>query len=324
MDAFMPDNALTVARLCALLLVELAAGYGLQYVDPGRFFRTRAWILLIAATAIAHQITLPSPAGFRMMALIAVLFLGMKAVVAVNARVTGQRALGMEQWLIFAIFWPGMRPSLFSKSRSGALPGWKNLAWNGFLCLVSGIAFMVSAGWIWRETQSTFVVTLLFFMGSSLLVHYGLFTLSAAFWRSRGFDCGLLFLNPFPSETLSEFWGKRWNLAFHEMTADAIYRPLEGILPRQGMLLVSFALSGLFHEVAISLPVQAGFGFPLGYFLFQGILVALERALLKRGWGFSGWAGRLWVIFWIILPLPILFHRPFLAGVVWPLIGVKP
>ena len=26
---------------------------------------------------------------------------------------------------------------------------------------------------------------------------------------------------------------------------------------------------------------------------------------------------------WLLVPLPILFHRPFLAGVVWPLIGAE-
>jgi alginate O-acetyltransferase complex protein AlgI len=32
------------------------------------------------------------------------------------------------------------------------------------------------------------------------------------------------------------------------------------------------------------------------------------------------WRGRLWTVFWLVLPLPLLFHRPFLAGVVWPLL----
>jgi hypothetical protein len=29
------------------------------------------------------------------------------------------------------------------------------------------------------------------------------------------------------------------------------------------------------------------------------------------------------VLGWLALPLPILFHRPFLRGVVWPLIGLE-
>jgi hypothetical protein len=34
------------------------------------------------------------------------------------------------------------------------------------------------------------------------------------------------------------------------------------------------------------------------------------------------WVGRPWALAWLVLPLPILFHRPFLAGVLWPLIGI--
>jgi hypothetical protein len=34
------------------------------------------------------------------------------------------------------------------------------------------------------------------------------------------------------------------------------------------------------------------------------------------------WVGRAWALAWLVLPLPILFHRPFLAGVLWPLLGI--
>lgn len=62
--------------------------------------------------------------------------------------------------------------------------------------------------------------------------------------------------------------------------------------------MAGFALSGLLHEMAISVPVRAGFGLPLLYFLMHGALV--------------------------LAPLPIHFHRPFLAGLIWPLIGIPP
>jgi hypothetical protein len=32
------------------------------------------------------------------------------------------------------------------------------------------------------------------------------------------------------------------------------------------------------------------------------------------------WVGRAWALAWLVLPL--LFHRPLLAGVLWPLIGI--
>lgn len=323
MSNFFPDNALTGAWLGSLLLVELIAGFVLQRLDPGSGNRIKAWSLMAAATVIAHLITFSSPPGSRMMALIAALFLGMKTVVTTNARITGDPALSFPRWLAFSLTWPGMRPNLFT------LPlrpreGWKGMAFNGSLCVAAGVGSIGLAGPIGRATGSIFVTTILFFIGSSLLVHYGLFTLAAAFWRKIGFDCGVLFRNPFSAQSLGVFWGQYWNLAFSEMTAIAVYQPMKGRLGVRQALLLSFGLSGLLHEVAISLPVRSGFGLPLAYFLLHCGLVEMERSLARRGILFNGWRGHLWVCFWLIAPLPILFHRPFLVGVVWPLIGVTP
>jgi alginate O-acetyltransferase complex protein AlgI len=64
--------------------------------------------------------------------------------------------------------------------------------------------------------------------------------------------------------------------------------------------------------MAISLPVRAGFGMPFLYFALHGALALLEP---KR-------PGRAWTAFWILAPLPLLFHRPFVTRVLWPLIGI--
>src|SRR5579862_5696212 len=278
MQVFQPDSTLTVVRLLALLAMELVAGYGLQVLDPGRPARRRAWTLMAASTLAAHWITLPCPAGFRMMALIAALFLGMKAVVAASSRAVGGAFLSFPRWLLFATVWPGMRPELFTAPREPR-KDWGKLAVNGLLCAAVGTAFVGGSGFLWRATGSLLLGTVLFFIGSSLFVHYGLFTLAAAFWRKAGFDSGTLFKSPFPSQNLGEFWSRRWNLAFSEMTAISVYHPLKDRLGRGQALFLSFGLSGLFHEVAISLPVRAGFGLPLCYFLLHCGLVGLERFL---------------------------------------------
>ena len=105
---------------------------------------------------------------------------------------------------------------------------------------------------------------------------------------------------------------------FSEMTAIAVYRPLAASVGRGPALLAGFALSGLLHEMAISVPVRAGFGLPLLYFLLHGILVLIEKALARAGHPLRGWPGRAWAFFWLVAPLSILFHQPFLAGVIWP------
>ena len=48
----------------------------------------------------------------------------------------------------------------------------------------------------------------------------------------------------------------------------------------------------------------------------------LEGALARAGRPLTKGLGRAWVYFWVLAPLPLLFHRPFLAGVLWPLIGI--
>ena len=119
------------------------------------------------------------------------------------------------------------------------------------------------------------------------------------------------------SKSLAEFWGRRWNLAFSEMTAIGVYRPLSRLTGKPPALVVAFLFSGLLHELAISLPVRAGFGLPLLYFAIHGVLMLAERALERAGRPVyrRRWRTGL-TLFWLAAPLPILFHRPFLRGVV--------
>jgi alginate O-acetyltransferase complex protein AlgI len=108
------------------------------------------------------------------------------------------------------------------------------------------------------------------------------------------------------------------------MTAIAIYQPLVGVAGRGPALTASFLGSGLLHELAISVPVRAGYGLPMAYFVLHGMLMMVEGRLAKANRPIDGipWFGRLWTLTWLLAPLPILFHRPFLAGVAWPIIGL--
>ncbi|HVZ80033.1 MAG TPA: membrane bound O-acyl transferase family-domain-containing protein [bacterium] len=320
MAAFLPHDLGSPVWLTLLLLAELAGGYALQKEEPALWAKIFAWAGMASATLAAHLLALKEPAGFRMLALIAALFLGMKAVVGVSARAAGEKALTLARWSIFTLFWAGMRPVLFSDHPIAGKP-WKRMALQGLGCALVGALLMLAAGPLWRSTGSLFLVTVFFFIGSSLLVHYGLFTLGAAFWKARGFNCEPLFRNPLTVENLTDFWGKYWNLAYREMIALAVYRPLKGKLGPGLALFLAFALSGLFHEVAISVPVRGGFGLPLLYFLLQGILVGGEKLGAEQGLVVRGIWGRIWTFFWLIAPLPILFHGPFLRGIIWPLMG---
>jgi len=267
-----------------------------------------------------------------MLALIAVALVAMKAVVSVESQASGQPRLPAWNWFAFAALWPGMRPALLIRMGSPSLPGAVRLIRQGLVRLTAGLGAFFLAWSLWKqspyglsETSARVMATPLLLVGLSLMIHFGIFDILAGAWRWGGVDCRPLFRAPLRARSLTEFWGRRWNLAFTEMTALAVYRPLGPFLGKRGAMAAAFFFSGLLHEMAISLPVRAGYGLPLLYFALHGGLVLFERRLEERGRPIDrlGWPSRVWTLGWLAVPLPILFHPPFLNGVVWPLIGME-
>jgi hypothetical protein len=323
MDAYTPLGATTRPWLAVVLMVEFLLGFFLQRSAPGKPLVALAWLLQGLGLAAALKLLGPEPPGLRMLSFIAVLFLGMKAVVATQGRLSGKGSLSFLRWSAFALAWPGMDPGTFIAPR---IPrqGVGILVFQGVAALTASSFFFLATKFLALNDGGRIPTLVLFFIGASLAVHFGLFTLSAAFWRTAGFDCSPLFLNPFRTRSLGEFWAKRWNVGFSQMAATVAYRPLAGKAPSIWGLLGAFGLSGLLHEAAISLPVQAGFGLPTFYFLLHGVLVAVEHGRSIQAIDARQPWSTIWSFFWLLLPLPLLFHRPFLEGVVGPLIGAIP
>ena len=184
-------------------------------------------------------------------------------------------------------------------------------------------------GTSWREPLSDFgallLATLLALVGLCMVVHFGIVTVTAGMWRWFGFDCRPIMRTPLAARSLGEFWSRRWNIAFAEMTGLAVARPLAPLLGKNAAVFAAFLASGVLHELAISVPVRAGYGLPLLYFVLHGALVLTERHLERIGWPIdrAGWLAHVWTIGWLLVPLPILFHPYFIQGVVWPLIGIE-
>jgi alginate O-acetyltransferase complex protein AlgI len=308
--------------LATILGGVILAGYALPRLGLPRHARAVAWTILIAGTAGVERLCAVQPPGVRMVALISFALLAMKVVVVIEEQARGLKPLAFGRWLGFSAGWIGMQPRLFASAAAGPLPGAGALMRRGFLHAVSGAVLVVLERFAWTEFQSRLLASLLLLPGLSLMLHFGLCNLLAGAWRLGAVPCDALFRAPLRSQNLGAFWSKRWNLAFSEMTTIAVYRPLVTRIGRGPALLAGFALSGLLHELAISVPVRAGFGLPLLYFLMHGGLVLVERALSRAGHPLNGWIGRVWVFFWVLAPLPLLFHPPFLAGVIWPLIGM--
>jgi len=90
-------------------------------------------------------------------------------------------------------------------------------------------------------------------------------------------------------------------------------------------LMLAFMFSGLLHEPAVSVPVNSGYGCPLLYFIIQGALVLIKKALSSHHILFlnNKIIARLWVSFWLVVPLPLLFHTEFIKQILRSLAGLK-
>ena len=86
--------------------------------------------------------------------------------------------------------------------------------------------------------------------------------------------------------SLSDFWGRRWNVWTSDWFRQVIFRPLQS-RPVLALVLV-FLASGILHEWVINVPlyVVTGkncFGSMILYFLLQALGILIERRIGHRG-----------------------------------------
>jgi hypothetical protein len=294
------------------LKTELSAGG----VLPGK--QTSIWVGLLplfSFVAIAILLRPALPAWGFMWALAGGIFFGLKWLSWWQGRLEVAHS-GWRSWA-YLFAWPGMDAVGFLGGARPARPS----AWR----------------WIWAAAKTLAGILILFgcarlvleglpllrgwvgLLGLILVLHFGSFELIALSWQSLGVDAEPIMQSPVFSRSLSEFWGKRWNLGFRQLSYDFIFQPLHRGLGVAWATLLVFLFSGLIHESVISFPARGGYGLPTGYFLLQGLGVILERSSLGkmlglRG-GISGWA------FMAVLtagPAFWLFHPPFVMRVVLP------
>lgn len=217
----------------------------------------------------------------------------------------------------YLIGWPGMDADAFLGSREVSRP--TNGEW-GRAVLMS----LLGAGLIWGlvpliSERSPVLAGATGMAGIVVFLHFGTFHLLSCLWRTAGIEAVPIMNSPVASQSLSEFWGRRWNLAFRDLTHRFLFRPLTRRLPPSMALLIGFIVSGLLHDLVISLPAQGGWGLPTLYFTIQGVAILLERSSFGRGWGLGrGLVGWPFTAAVLILPCPLLFHPPFLLRVINP------
>lgn len=255
------------------------------------------WVLVIALVGGTHLILLQFDPIARMVGICVVLLAGMKALVY---RAWGGK-LSLGRYLVFALGWFGMDPGSFGKRRSGL--SWKNDLLLGVLRMVLGT---LGAWVVWKmEWQQILVM----FFPMSLGFHFGALRVLKGGLRRAGFPVRTLFPNVLRARGLGDFWSLRWNVGYSQMMQRLVGRSVDRCFGRAWGVMAVFFVSGLLHEVAITLPVNAGYGLPTLYFSVHGLLVVLETK-----WGRS--FGKVGSLLLVMVPLGFLFPPEFQSEVI--------
>ncbi|MBX3439065.1 MAG: membrane bound O-acyl transferase family-domain-containing protein [Planctomycetaceae bacterium] len=218
--------------------------------------------------------------------------------------------------------WPGLDPRPFldcvQERRSCPVPSEWFLAAGktllGIVLLWVGVRHVpeewpLSAAWVG-------------IVGLGFLLHLGTFHLLALAWQTAGYDVRPLMDAPHRSTSLAEFWSRRWNLAFRDLSHRFVLQPLRPRLGLSGAVFTVFLFSGVVHDAVISVPAGGGYGLPTLYFVLQAAGLMVQRTRLARKWrlnrGVGGWIA---TTTFVLGPLPLLFHEPFLRRIVLPFLA---
>ena len=274
-------------RMVVYLAAPLAILYFRNRLQPWIFM----WLLATAIFAICKSQSwfsvsdLARRATWKRNAAYLFLWPGMNAAQFLDATITVRRPAARE-WI-----------SAAAKTLSGAALIW---------IVARRIAHPLFAAWIGM-------------LGLFLILHFGAFHLLSLIWRSAGISAQPIMQHPLQSKSLSDFWGRRWNLGFRQLSHDWVFAPLRKNFGIAIATLGAFLASGLIHDLVISVPARAGYGLPTAYFLTQGFGVLIERSAVGAKCGLSrGAAGWLWMAIFTAAPAYFLFHPWFATRVMLP------
>ncbi|MGJ8694994.1 MAG: MBOAT family protein [Verrucomicrobiaceae bacterium] len=255
------------------------------------------WLLVLGLIGVSHLVLLEVDPIVRMAGVCAVLLGGMKGLVYAE---WGGR-LGGGRYLIFGLLWFGMDPGSFEKRREGL--SWKgDLKWGILMMVVGTVGAWVVWEMGWRQI-------LVMFVPMSLGFHFGALRVLKGLHRRAGFPVRTLFPNLLKARGVGDFWGRRWNVGYSQMMQRVVGRPVGGVLGNGAGVMAVFVVSGLLHEVAITLVVQEGWGLPTLYFTLHGLLTLVEVRWGRR-------FGRLGSLLLVALPLGWLFPAAFQSEVI--------
>jgi len=287
-------------------------------------WRLVAWPPLVVLPLSAVFVSIGWPAWGRMWLMAVAIYASFKWLTFATSKAARKGSLFRAIGYLF--LWTGMDAEAFFNSsergrrdESSARSQWSEWVWSvGQLAvgmwLVAGLAprlvdsHPLIAGWV----AMTGVVSVL---------HFGVSHLLSLVWRSCGVTARHIMDKPLAARSVSEFWGKRWNLAFRDVMHGYVFRPLAPMGGVAWATVATFLVSGLIHDVVISFTGRGGWGLPTLYFMIQASAVFVERSRVGRlmglGRGLIGW---LFAIVIIAGPAGLLFHTPFIEHVVVPMV----
>lgn len=213
--------------------------------------------------------------------------------------------------LAYTLLWPGMdirpwfaKPAKKSAAMLGTIIAAMLRILLGILLIwmvAPGIHQPLAAGWVGM-------------IGLIFLLHFGTFHLLALFWQRLGIPVVPIMQNPVGALTLSDFWGHRWNRAFRDLVYPLLFQPLARRHGPHVALWSTYLVSGLAHELVVSVPAQGGYGLPTLYFLLQAFGIVMEKKFPVKH-SVAGW---LRTHLFTAAPAFFLFHPPFVERVMIP------
>src|SRR6185295_14771436 len=249
------------------------------------------------------------PAWLFMWALAFALYCGVKWLTWWRTSVPGASLWRHAGYLLA---WPGLDAEAFLRPErlpESERPRPREWAAAGAKLLIGAVLFWGAARLV--PANREILLGWIGMIGLILMLHFGSFHLLSCAWRAAGVDARPLMRRPLAAESLSDFWGRRWNTAFRDLTHRFLFRPLTARLGPRWALAAGFVFSGVVHDLVISLPARGGYGGPTLFFSLQAAGLLVERSRLARALGLGrGWRGWLFTMLVLALPVGALFHPP--------------
>jgi hypothetical protein len=282
---------------------------------------SRSWIgwapLILLPTTILTLRAALVPWAFMWLLAVAI-FAGCKWQTWWEARLAERSARDWRRSVAYFLLWPGMEAQEFfvETAEKRRIP--PNEWLSGIGKMLAGVG-LVLAGARMISFGHPLLGGWAGMIGLVLLLHFGTFQLIALAWQRAGIPVKPIMRRPLASHSLSELWGKRWNLGFRKLSHTWVFQPLQKRFGLAAGTLSAFLASGLLHDLVISVPAGGGYGLPTAYFLAHGLGVIFERSQTGKRFGLGrGTTGWLWTALVAVGPLSALFHPWFVGRVIVP------